>query len=88
MEIPDEQIEVLRSEVKWLRKAISKMPNMPIGDFFACGCQGPLPECRCAREQRLIQEFLKLTEPTQKPPASPEGASGHPDHSHGLHTSQ
>lgn len=39
--------------------AMKTNPDMPIRDAFGCACSGPLPECRCARRDRLLAEFAR-----------------------------
>jgi len=53
-----EQEEAVRSYIELVEFAIRKAKDTPVGEVFACGCMGPMPECRCMKRQRLVREFL------------------------------
>jgi len=57
--ISDETLKAIRQELELFRISAKKFPDIPIKEVKYCGCVGPLPECRCAKRERLIKKFLK-----------------------------
>lgn len=58
MDIDDETLMAIKSELSLFRFAKEKFPDMSIKDVKACGCMGPMPECRCMKRERLVKAFL------------------------------
>ncbi len=58
MEIDQETVEAIKQELGLFRFAMEHFPDEPVGSIKACGCMGPLPECRCAKRERLVRSFL------------------------------
>jgi hypothetical protein len=51
--------EAVREELQLYRMAAKRFPDTPIGKVKDCACMGPLPECRCAKRERLVSQWLK-----------------------------
>jgi hypothetical protein len=58
MNFDKETVAALKSYIRCIKFAQEKAPNEQIKMLFACGCMGPSPECRCEKQNRLIEAFL------------------------------
>ena len=59
MEISKETADALAQEIELYLLAEKTAPNMAIFEVKNCVCRGPLPECKCAKRERLVREFLR-----------------------------
>lgn len=62
MQIDDETAEAIRVYIQQVQSAQRLAPDEPIKMLFACACRGPMPECRCAKRNRLVRSFLESKE--------------------------
>lgn len=63
MEISQEILEAVCSEISHLHFAEKHFPNVTLMELRACACMGPVPECFCRKRARLVKEFLSLAQP-------------------------
>jgi hypothetical protein len=52
------QLKILAHEVQRYRAAERLAPDEMIGNIGACACVGPMPECKCIKRKRLVDEAL------------------------------
>lgn len=62
MEITEEHLKAVASYINGVKFSIKFSPGVPVARIWDCGCMGPLPECRCAKRERLVKEFLEEME--------------------------
>lgn len=67
MIIDNETIVALVQELQLYRLAEKHFPDTPVRMVKACGCTGPLPECKCAKRERLVKAFLDEYTVEKKP---------------------
>lgn len=60
MEIRDEVVDAVLSELNAFHMAEKDFPNVPVSFVRACACLGPLPDCSCKKRSRLVQEFIEM----------------------------
>lgn len=60
MKLKKETIKALQQELKIYKFAEKHTPNIPIAKIKDCACMGPLPECKCKKQEQLINKFLTL----------------------------
>ncbi len=58
MEIREEMLQAIVGELALFRVAERTSPSLAVGLVRDCACVGPMPECRCAKRERLVREFL------------------------------
>lgn len=60
MEIDTETLKAIIAELQLFRLAETKYPDTLAWHIKDCACLGPIPECRCAKRERLVSAFIKM----------------------------